>query len=149
MSKLSKTLYLMLFLAAFLEACALGGSMGGNASASGDNTFAPQPGDETLVRGSVNIQKVDVFMPAGQPVQVNLQISYFTPTPCHRLRLVVHSPDAEHRINLEAYSLMKPDQVCTLMRMATPSMVHLSLGSFPAGHYSVWINGTLSAQFDV
>ncbi len=149
MDKLVKTLYLILFLVSFLAACALGGNLISAQSAPDvANPYAPQPGDGSLARGGVEIVKAEAAVTAGSPAQVQLKISYFTPTPCHQFRLVVSKPDAGKRIDIQAYSLMKTGQVCTLMRLATPSVANLDLGSLPAGHYTVWINGSQATEFD-
>ncbi len=148
MDKLLKTFTLVLFLVAFLAACALGGNLTSARSAPGvSNPYAPQPGDGSLVRGGVEIVKTEAVA-TGSPAQVQLTISYFTPTPCHKFRLTVGKPDAGKRIDIEAYSLMKTGQVCTLMRLATPSVADLDLGSLPGGHYTVWINGSQVTEFD-
>jgi hypothetical protein len=149
MSKLIKTFYLVLFVGTFMAACGLGTNPPSTPPASNSgNSFAPRPGDDSLVRGAVEIDKTEIALLMSYPVQVQLKISYFTSTPCHQFRLVVHQPDENRQIHIDAYSLMKPNQVCNLMRLSTPSVASLNLGSFPAGHYTVWINGNLAAEFD-
>ncbi len=113
-----------------------------------ENPYAPQPGDNALVRDSVEIVKTEVQAQESYPVQFTLTISFFTPTPCHQYRLVVSQPTADRKINVEVYSLMKKNQVCTLMRTLNPTQVSLNLGSLPAGQYTVWVNGVNSAEFD-
>jgi hypothetical protein len=114
----------------------------------GNSSYAPQPGDTSLERDSVEIVKTDLTAMTSNPVQYMLTISYFTPTPCHQFRLVVSQTGADKKISLEAYSLRKPEQVCTLMRLATPSQIGVTLGSYPAGHYTVWLNGIQVGEFD-
>lgn len=113
-----------------------------------ENPYAPQPSDNALVRDSVEIVKTEVQAQESYPVQFALTISFFTPTPCHQYRLVVSQPTADRKINVEVYSLMKKNQVCTLMRTLNPTQVSVNLGSLPAGHYTVWVNGVNSAEFN-
>jgi hypothetical protein len=35
------------------------------------------------------------------------------------------------------------------MALLTPQEMNISLGSFPAGHYTVWVNGQQVGEFDV
>ncbi len=113
-----------------------------------DNPYAPQPGDETLVHDSVEIVKAETIALESAPVQFVLKVSFFTPTPCHQFRIVVDQPTANRQIKVEVYSLMKKDQVCTLMRTQNPTEASLNLGSLTAGHYTVWINDVKSVEFD-
>jgi hypothetical protein len=113
----------------------------------GGLSYAPQPGDTGLERDSVEIVKAELAALASYPAQYVLNIDYFTPTPCHQFRLVASRPDAGGRIHVEAYSLRKANQVCALMRLATPSQVSLNLGSLPADSYTVWLNGAQVGEF--
>jgi len=117
-------------------------------TAGGNPSYLPQPGDVSLKRDSVEIVKTDLTATASYPAQDVLTISYFTPTPCHQFRLRVSQPGIDKKISIEAYSLKKPEQVCTLMRLATPSQIGVNLGSYPAGHYTVWLNGVQVGEFD-
>jgi len=54
--------------------------------------------------------------------------------------------DAQNRIFVELYSVVDPDLACT--QVLLPFNANLPLGSFPGGHYSVWINGQEMDQFD-
>jgi hypothetical protein len=113
-----------------------------------DNPYAPQPADEILVRDGVRVVKVEVLTLNTFPPKVSLNLAFFTPTACHQYRVTVSQPDAGGRINVEVYSLRKQDQVCNLMQLATPTEISLDLGSLPAGHYTVWVNGSQAAAFD-
>jgi len=140
MSKLVRYSVLVVLAAAVLAACSPVKNPGA------DNPYAPQAGDAGLVRDTIEIVKMEVVRSTGTPSEATLTLSYFLPTPCHQFRMAVSGPDGNLRITIDAYSLMKKDQVCALMRLSTPSAASLDLGGFPAGKYTVWVNGTLAGE---
>ena len=112
-----------------------------------DNPYAPQPGDDNMMDGVVNIVSSSLSLTQSPP-QVTLDFDYFKPTPCFQLRLIVSQPDVQNRINVKAYAVAEKDKACTLMALATPLKASLDLGSFPKGHYSVWLNDVKVGEFD-
>lgn len=108
--------------------------------------LAPKPGDADLTRGNVFINEMGLLIRESYPPQIALTISGDLPTPCHELRVVVSEPDAENKINVEAYTVTDPDMVCT--QVLSSFQQQIELGSFPAGHYTVWVNGELAGEFD-
>jgi hypothetical protein len=114
----------------------------------GSNPYAPQPGDGNMLRGDLRIDSASLALAQSQPPQAILNLAYFQPTPCYKLRVEVSQPDAQNRINLSAYAVTEKDKACTLMALATPLHATLNLGSFPKGHYSVWLNGNKVGEFD-
>ncbi|MCE5258631.1 MAG: hypothetical protein LLG44_06145 [Chloroflexi bacterium] len=102
-------------------------------------SYAPQPGDEDLTRGTVYIDSREIFLLKTNPPQFRLSISGALPTPCHALRVVVPAADAEGRIDIEAYSLVKPGAMCA--QVLEPFSTTISLAGYPAGQYSIWLNG--------
>ena len=114
----------------------------------GNNPYAPQAGDSELMRGEITIDSASLSLTKSQPPQVMLNFAYFQPTPCYQLRVEVSGPDAQNRIDVTAYAVAEKDKPCTLMPLATPLQASLNLGSFPSGHYSVWLNGSQVGEFD-
>ena len=114
----------------------------------GNNPYAPQPGDGNMVRGDIRIDSGSLALTQSLPPQVTVDFAYFPPTPCHQLRVEVSQPDAQNRINLNAYGVTEKDKACALMAPTTPLQASLSIGSFPKGHYSVWLNGNKVDEFD-
>ena len=112
-----------------------------------DNPYAPQPGDDNMMDGVVNIVSSSLSL-TQSPSQATLDFNYFKPTPCFQLRLIVSQPDVQNRINVKAYAVAEKDKACTLMALATPLKASLDLGSFPKGHYSVWLNDVKVGEFD-
>jgi hypothetical protein len=114
----------------------------------GSNPYAPQPGDASMLRGDLRIDSASLSVAESQPVQVTLNLAYFPPTPCFQLRTEVNPPDAQNHINISAYAVAENGKACTLMALATPLKASLALGSFPKGHYEVWLNGSKVGAFD-
>ena len=113
-----------------------------------NNPYAPQSGDGSMLRGDVRIDSASLSVAESQPPQVTLNFAYFPPTPCFQLRAEVNPPDAQNHINISAYAVAEKDKACTLMALATPLKASLALGSFPKGHYEVWLNNSKVGEFD-
>lgn len=113
----------------------------------GANPYAPQAGDSELMAGGITDDSSSVFLSKSQPPQVMVSFAYFQPTPCYQLRVEISGPDSENHIALKAYAVAEKDKVCALMALATPLQVSLNLGSFPSGHYVVFLNDTQIGEF--
>ena len=114
----------------------------------GNNPYAPQAGDSALLRDEIKIDSATLNPTMAQAGQITLDFAYFQPTPCHKLRVEVSQPDAQKRINVSAYAVAEKDKACALMALATPLQASLNLGSFPGGHFSVWVNDVKAGEFD-
>lgn len=108
--------------------------------------YAPQPDDAFLTRGNVYIDSTDLLTLESFPLQFVLVLKGNLPTPCHQLRVIVNSPDAENKIYVEVYSLASPDRMCA--QVLNPFDVNIPLGSFPSGYYILLINGEQAAEFE-
>jgi hypothetical protein len=108
--------------------------------------YEPQPGDDNLTRGNVFIQEMGLLIRESFPPQIALTLSGELPTPCHQLRVRVGEPDANNRIDVEAYTVVNPDLAC--IQVIEPFTATIDLGTFPGGHYSVWVNDGLAGEFD-
>jgi inhibitor of cysteine peptidase len=111
-----------------------------------NDQYAPQPGDDTLTRGKVFLESTNMFIMESYPVQVNVNLTGSLPTPCNKLRAVINTPDANKNIKIELYSVIDPDVMCA--QTLQPFEATLSLGSFPAGHYTVLVNDEKLGEFD-
>jgi len=114
----------------------------------GNNPYAPQSADSTLMAGDIIVDSSSVFLTKSQPPQVMVNFAYFQPTPCHQLRVEISTPDADNHIALKAYAVAEKDKPCALMALSTPLQASLNLGSFPSGHYFVVLNGNQIGEFD-
>ena len=112
------------------------------------NPYAPQAVDNAMMRGDISIDSSSLTVTKSVPLQVTLNIAYVPPTPCFQLRMDVSQPDAQNRINVSAYAVAEKDKACALMAPATALQANLDLGSFPKGHYSVWLNDVKVDEFD-
>ena len=139
--KLFKRVWLFVFVIVLLTAC-------GPKAAQGNNPYAPQAADSALLRDDIKIDSASLNPVIAQPGQVTLDFAYFQPTPCHKLRVEVGKPNAQKRIDVSAYAVAEKDKACALMALATPLQASLNLGSFPYGHYSVWLNDVKAGEFD-
>lgn len=110
-----------------------------------DNTI-PRHGDEDLIRGAVFVDFVDLLVMESYPLQFTLVIAGNLPTPCNQLRVNINPPDEENKIIVDVYSLSAPDVMCA--EVLQPFSQNIPLGSFPSGHYTIWINGEKVAEFD-
>jgi hypothetical protein len=113
-----------------------------------DDQYAPQAGDDTLASDTVEFVSAEAANLGGSPAQVQLSISYRLPTPCHQTRVIVNPPDSENRIYVKMYSLFKANTPCALMPLSTPLQAVLTLGSLPAGHFTLFVNDAKATEFD-
>jgi hypothetical protein len=136
-------------LVALLAACASVKASSLSPAVQVENQYAPQSADGKLTRDTVEMVKTEAATLQNNPSKVELKVFFFLPTPCDQFRINVSQPGADKRINVEVYSLMKPNQVCALMRLSTPTEADLNLAGLASGHYSVWVNGEKSLEFDL
>ncbi|NOT04357.1 MAG: hypothetical protein HOP27_07125 [Anaerolineales bacterium] len=108
--------------------------------------YLPRPEDSKLTRGGVMLESTNLLTLESFPLQFTLELNGSLPTPCHLLRVAVNEPDSENKILLDVYSLTNPDLICT--QIVKPFEVNIPLGSFPTGHYTLWVNGNQVAEFD-
>ena len=139
---------IMLFAVAVLLIAACGPKSAETPVFQGNNPYAPQAGDINLMAGDLTIDSSSVFLAKSQPPQVIVNFAYFQPTPCFQLRVEVSQPNSQNRINVSAYAAAEKDKPCALMALATPLQASLNLGSFPKGHYSLWLNDSNVGEFD-
>jgi hypothetical protein len=108
--------------------------------------YSPQPGDGKFKRGILFISKTDLKLRESFPVQVVLEMSGELPTPCHQLRVIVEPPDLENKILVDTYTVVNPELMC--IQVVKPFEETIDLGTFPGGHYTVWVNGEQVGEFD-
>ena len=106
----------------------------------------PSPTDSKLLRGNVYLDSIELLTMESYPLQFTLMLEGNLPTPCHELKVTVSAPDAENKIIVDVYSLTSPDVIC--VQMLEPFVENFPLGSFPAGHYTLWVNGEQVSEFD-
>lgn len=153
-----KYIFITLFLIAILlSACAPANSeepvltpestqtpdIGGIPGTSNENGITsplePLPNEEDMARGNVFIDNMEVLILESFPIQAALQVAGSLPTPCHHLRADVNWSEGQSRVDVELYSLADPESIC--VQVLEPFDTNISLGSFPEGEYTVWVNG--------
>ena len=108
--------------------------------------YSPNPNDSKFERGNLFIGEAGLILRESFPVQVVLELSGELPTPCHQLRVSVEPPDQENKIQLDAYTVVNPELIC--IQVVKPFQETIELGTFPGGHYTVWVNGEQVGEFD-
>jgi hypothetical protein len=108
--------------------------------------YAPQPDDTALTREAVYLNSKEIVVMESYPVQITLVLKGSLPTPCNQLRVSANPPDEQSRIQVDVYSVIDPTQICA--QVLEPFDANIALGSFPSGHYSVWVNGEKIGEFD-
>jgi hypothetical protein len=104
------------------------------------------PDDSKFVRGNIFIEESGLMIRESYPPQISLNLSGNLPTPCHQFRADVSKPDAENRINVDVYTVVDPNMMC--IQVLKEFSESINLGTYPSGHYSVWVNGESVGEFD-
>lgn len=133
----------LIIVCVFLSACSeidmLDNGPNGTPPTSTPAPWEPKEGDENLLRGEVFLDETEIIILDVEPAQIVLRFSGELPTPCHNLRAVVSQPDSSNRINVEVYSLSKPEEIC--IQVIEPFDIEIPLGTFASGEYQVVVNG--------
>jgi hypothetical protein len=111
-----------------------------------ENPFSPQPNDTKFSRGNMIINESGIVIHESYPPQISLALSGDLPTPCHQLRAQINAPNREKSIVVDVYGVVDPTRICS--EVLKPFEEYIDLGTFPSGHYSVWLNGGPIGEFD-
>jgi hypothetical protein len=106
----------------------------------------PTFSDTNPVRGNVYFDSAELLISESSPVQFTLMLKGNLPTPCDQLQVKASQPDAKNKISVDLYSTTQADKICS--QLLEPFEKNFPLGSFPTGHYSLWVNGQKIAEFD-
>jgi hypothetical protein len=106
---------------------------------------AEEPASGNWMRGNVYVDFADILTRESMPPQYALVLQGNLPTPCHQLQVEVSEPNAENRIDVNAYSLVDADVMCLQVLQAFEETV--TIGVLPAGNYSLWLNGEMVGEF--
>ncbi|GAB4540346.1 MAG: hypothetical protein Fur002_06960 [Anaerolineales bacterium] len=105
----------------------------------------PAPTATQTAPNPIFLDSIELLTLESAPPQFTLSLRGRLSTPCHQLKIEVQPPDAQNQIMVSVSSFSKAE-ICA--QMIQPFEQNLALGSFPAGHYTVWVNGKLAAEFD-
>jgi hypothetical protein len=152
---MKKTALLFTSLAYILTACALGTPSTSDPSypnPSYPNSSTPQTSDpnsiplgDGLMRSEVYLDSAELLTLESYPLQFMLVVTGNLPTPCHMLDFTINPPDSDNKLDVDVYSTSNPDEMC--IQVLKPFEVNIPLGSFPAGKYTLWVNGRMVAEF--
>jgi hypothetical protein len=103
--------------------------------------YEPKPDDDKLTRDQVvlNLESSQIFIDAGDPIQVNAILNGNLSDPCHQLRAVVVPSYSEGMININLYSVVDTSLNCNMV--IKPFSATIPLGSYPTGQFTVMVNG--------
>lgn len=104
------------------------------------------PDDSKFVRGNIFIEESGLVIRESFPPQISLNLSGNLPTPCHQFRANINKPDEQNRINVDVYTVVDPNMMC--IQVLKEFSESVNLGTYPSGHYSVWVNGESVGEFD-
>jgi predicted small lipoprotein YifL len=98
------------------------------------------------LRGNVYLDSTELLTMESNPLQFTLVLKGNLPTPCNELHVESSPPDAENKIMVDVYSTVPTDTMCA--EVLQPFEKNFPLGSFAAGHYTLWVNGQQIVEFD-
>ncbi|HSF83195.1 MAG TPA: hypothetical protein VLA49_18295 [Anaerolineales bacterium] len=105
----------------------------------------PIEGEDSMVRGEAFVDSAELLILESYPLQIRLMVNGTLPTPCHQLRASLDEPDEQGRIYVELYSLVDPQEIC--IQVLESFETNISLGSYPDGSYTVWLNSEQVGEF--
>jgi hypothetical protein len=111
-------------------------------------SYKPTTSDQNLAQGEVflDLKASQILVMESMPVQVNVILKGELPTPCHELRVVPVTDEANKRVDMEVYTLTAISSAC--VAVLQPFEVTVELGSFSGGTYTVYANGEQLGEFD-
>ena len=109
--------------------------------------WAPQPGDESLLRQDVQIEKMEVLTLESFPPQFRLHLAGVLPNPCAQLRIIQGEADGDGNLPVEVYALVDPAALCA--QVTKDFEVSFPLEGLSAGRYQVVVNGQTVAEIEV
>jgi hypothetical protein len=110
--------------------------------------YEPKDGDDKLRHDPVFIEMdaSQLVLMESYPIQVSVILKGNLPDPCHELRVQVIPANAQNEIYLNVYSVVDSTKAC--ITVLQPFNVTIPLGSYKSGHYSVYVDDQLFAEFD-
>jgi hypothetical protein len=140
----------VLLLAALAMSCSPDGTTPTPAVQPAHYPWAPQPGDRRTEPDTAQAFSSQLLIPidATQPISLEIQGAIH---PCTAVRATIGAPDPQNRISVEVYTV-EDSSADYCSQVLSPPMgvfdITVPLGSFPAGHYTVEVNGQQVGEFD-
>lgn len=111
-----------------------------------NNPFNPLLSDDGLIRGQAYTDSVELDI-LQDAAQAQLVFKGSLPTPCSQLRLSVLFPTDSNRIDVNAYSLSSPDEVCAQVLQEFEAAIQLN--GLDRGDYIVFVNDHEMLRFAI
>ena len=117
-----------------------------------DETNIPRPqppiSEEGMDKEKAFVDSSEVLILESDPPQIRVLVNGNAPTPCHFPKMVIHPPDSQGRIQVEVYTLVNPEMICT--QVLAPFVLNeaVDMQDQPSGKYSVSVNGKPVGEFD-
>jgi len=111
-----------------------------------DQPIQPLPVNGQFQSGNVYIDSSDLLILESYPLQLNLVITGNLPDPCHQLQFTVNPPDNMNNIYVKVYSLTDGNSAC--IQVLDSFSATIPLGTYPSGHYHVYLNSISVGEFD-
>ncbi len=162
---MKKMMLALILLSALLSGCADGaaqmppkpsplprGTEAGPDTPVTSETSAPRPqppvSEEGMIKEKAFVDSAEVLVMESDPPQIRVLVNGNAPTPCHFPKMVINPPDSRGRIEVEVYTLVNPDMICT--QVLAPFVLNetVDMQDQASGKYSVIVNGKAIGEFD-
>ena len=117
-----------------------------------NETTAPRPqppiSEEGMTKEKAFVDSAEVLVMESYPPQIRVLVNGNAPTPCHFPKMVINPPDSRGRIQVEVYTLVNPEMICT--QVLAPFVLNeaVDMQDQASGKYSVIVNGKTIGEFD-
>jgi hypothetical protein len=113
-----------------------------------DSAYPVMAGDENKSQANFFADQIELKPNAGNPAHTDVVVTGSLPTPCHELRAFVNPPDANNIVNVQIYSVVDTEKVCTQV-LSPYEGVAATIKDLPAGVYSVVSNNQPLGEIEV
>lgn len=111
-----------------------------------ENPYAPRPEDLGMKQDGVIITSLSLSERYDlTPIRPELHVLGSMPSVCSELRIKVNPPNAEYQVNIEAYSVVDPEQNCENVFQQVDTTI--LLGAYSPGQYQVLVNDSYVGDF--
>jgi inhibitor of cysteine peptidase len=105
------------------------------------------PSQGNLVRGSIFLDEIQLFVMESFPVQIALHVKGELPTPCHSFSFTITEPNEKNEIHVDVYSSIEEGSICIQIIQPFDETISIPMIGKPDGEYTVWVNGELIDKF--
>ena len=111
-----------------------------------ENPYAPRPEDLGMKQDGVILTSLSLSERYDlTPIRPELHVLGSMPSVCSELRIKVNPPNTEYQVNIEAYSVVDPEQNCENVFQQVDTTI--LLGAYSPGQYQVLVNDSYVGDF--